>query len=101
MKRSTLLWPLVFVVGAAAGGFLDRFDPARPIEAEAAAPAKAVRAESFELVDKQGRLRAKLQVGADGEPTLLAYDQNEKPVAAYGLNGDNPVQNFLGGILKR
>ncbi|MBI3804078.1 MAG: hypothetical protein HY282_09995 [Nitrospirae bacterium] len=101
MKRFGFLWPLGFLAGLALGSVATRFDGIRPLDAEAAAPVKAVRAEAFELVNQQGQLRAKLQVGADGEPTLVVYDKNEKPTAAYGLNGDNPVQNFLGGILKR
>lgn len=100
MKRAILLWPLIFVTGLGFGSVIGRLSITDAVYAENAPSAKSVRAEAFELVDKKGALRAKLQVGADGEPTLVIYDKNQRPAAAYGLNGQGPVQNLLDQILR-
>ncbi len=69
-------------------------------EKKSAPHADFIKAENFELVDKQGRTRAKLTMGSDEEPVLLAYDKNGKPTAAYGLNaGGGPMQNMLDQFL--
>lgn len=99
-KGSVFLWPIVFIAGLLFGGGSARWLATEPVFAQPS-QAKTVRAESFELVDKKGKLRAKLIVGGkEEEPMLIAYDQNEKAIAAYGLNGDGPVQNFLDRILR-
>ncbi len=99
--RSSILFALiVFIAGIWIGGGSARWLATGPVFAQPS-QAKSVRAEAFELIDKKGRLRAKLIVGGkEEEPMLVAYDQNEKPTAAYGLNGDGPVQNLLDRILR-
>lgn len=94
-----LLWLIAFVAGLWFGGGLARWTETEPAFAQPS-QAKAVRAEAFELVDKKGKLRAKLMMGKDEEPMLVVYDKNEKPAAAYGLNSEGPVQDFLGKILR-
>ncbi|MFY9269625.1 MAG: hypothetical protein WAO55_07755 [Candidatus Manganitrophaceae bacterium] len=99
IKKVFPFWLIVFLAGVGAGAwtarsFFSDFAFAEPQHL------KKIRAEHFELVDTAGRLRAKLLVTNDGEPTLVVYDMKEKPTAAYGLNGDSPVQNLLGRILK-
>lgn len=95
-----LLWPMAFIGGIWIGGWAVRWFDSEPAFAQSS-QAKTVRAEAFELVDKKGRLRAKLIVGGkEEEPMLVAYDQNEKAIAAYGLNGDGPVQNLLDRLLR-
>ena len=64
-------------------------------EKKSAPFANSIKAENFELVDKQGKTRAKLTMGEDQEPMLVVYDKNEKATAAYGLSGEGPVQNLL------
>lgn len=59
-----------------------------------------VKAENFELVDRQGKIRAKLMMGKDEEPMLVVYDKNEKATAAYGLNGDGPIQNLFDRFMR-
>lgn len=60
-----------------------------------------VKSENFELVDKQGKTRARLMMGTDDEPVLVVYDKNEKATAAYGLNGgEGSIQNLLGRFLR-
>jgi hypothetical protein len=91
---------MVFVAGFWLGAGSVQWLDGEPAFAQSS-QTKTVRAESFELVDKKGRLRAKLIVGGkEEEPMLVAYDQNEKPTAAYGLNGEGPVQNLLDRILR-
>lgn len=98
-KRSVLLW-MIFIAGLLLGGWSALWLRTEPVFAQSS-HLKSVRAEAFELVDKRGRLRARLIVGGkEEEPMLVAYDQNEKPTAAYGLNSEGPVQNFLGRILR-
>lgn len=99
-KSSILLWLIAFVAGVWFGGGLARWTGTEPAFAQSS-QGRTVRAESFELIDKQGKLRAKLIVGGkEEEPMLIAYDRNEKATAAYGLNGDGPVQNLLDRILR-
>jgi hypothetical protein len=99
-RHSILFVFIIFIAGVWFGGGSPQWFSTEPAFAQAS-QAKTVRAESFELVDKKGRLRAKLIVGGkEEEPMLVAYDQNEKPTAAYGLNGEGPVQNLLDRILR-
>lgn len=98
MKK--LWWLLVFIAGLGFGGLFVRPYTTDPVYAGTAPAAKSVRAEAFELVDQKGIVRAKLQIGADGEPGLVVYDKNQKPAAAYSLNGQGPVQNLLDQILR-
>lgn len=99
-KRFVFFWPAVFVMGFLLGGWSAQWLATEPVFAQSS-QAKTVRAESFELVDKKGKLRAKLIVGGkEEEPMLIAYDKNEKPAAAYGLNSEGPVQDFLGRIFR-
>lgn len=91
---------IVFIAGVWFGGGSARWFATEPAFAQPS-QGRTVRAESFELIDKQGKLRAKLIVGGkEEEPMLIAYDRNEKATAAYGLNGDGPVQNLLDRILR-
>lgn len=98
-KSSVLFCIMVFLAGLLFGGGLARWTETEPVFAQPS-QTKAVRAEAFELVDKKGKLRAKLMMGKDEEPMLVVYDKNEKPAAAYGLNSEGPVQDFLGKILR-
>ncbi|TAK04566.1 MAG: hypothetical protein EPO39_11105 [Candidatus Manganitrophaceae bacterium] len=100
MKKGILWGLLVFIAGLGLGGLFVRPYTTDPVYAGTAAAAKSVRAEAFELVDQKGIVRAKLQIGADGEPGLVVYDKNQKPAAAYSLNGQGPVQNLLDQILR-
>jgi len=65
------------VVYAAAGaGFI-------PSEAEgnpAVPAAEVVRAQRFELVDSQGKVRVRLDVAADGSPGLTLHDREQKVI---------------------
>lgn len=98
-SSSILFGLFVFTAGVWFGGGLARWTETEPAFAQPS-QAKAVRAEAFELVDKKGKLRAKLMMGKDEEPMLVVYDKNEKPAAAYGLNSEGPFQDFLGRILR-
>lgn len=90
---------MAFIAGLLLGGELAKRLGTEPVFAQPS-QAKTVRAETFELIDKSGRLRAKLIVGKEEEPMLVVYDKSEKPTAAYGLNGEGPVQDLLGRILR-
>lgn len=99
-RSSILVWLSVFIAGVWFGGGSARWTETEPAFAQPS-QAKAVRAEAFELVDKRGTLRAKLIVGGkEEEPMLIAYDRNEKATAAYSLNREGPVQDFLDRILR-
>ncbi len=99
MKEKSFWWMMVFNAGLLLGVWSARWLDTEPAFAQPS-QTKTVRAEAFELVDKSGHLRAKLIVGKDEEPMLVVYDKSEKPTAAYGLNGEGPVQDFLGRILR-
>jgi hypothetical protein len=92
---------LSVIIAGFLGGMISNLFTAAPLFAEkkSAQFANAIKAESFELVDKQGKTRAKLTMGEDQEPMLVVYDKNEK-ATAYGLSGEGPVQNLLGRFLR-
>lgn len=104
MKKKELRWMFVAIVIAGfLGGALSGLLRAEPVFAQKkSAPARSIKAENFELVDNQGRTRAKLTMGEDEEPTLIAYDLAGKPIAAYGLPANGgPLQNLLGQFLSK
>lgn len=98
-RGSFRLWIMIFLVGLLFGGWSAWSLRTEPVFAQSS-HLKSIRSETFELVDKGGRLRAKLIVGKEEEPMLVVYDKSEKPTAAYGLNSEGPVQDFLGKILR-
>ena len=66
--------------------------PALKVDLTAAAPAAVVRAERFEVVDKQGQRRGRLDALPNGTVRLLLYDTAGKLrtgliVAANGSTG--------------
>jgi hypothetical protein len=50
---------------------------------------EVIRAQQFELVDARGRMRASLEMCADG-PALLLYDGNRELRARLGADDDRP-----------
>ena len=56
-----------------------------PLEVE------TIRAERFEVVDKNGTMRAVLGLGNDGVLALSLNDQNGQNRAAFGLLGGKPL----------
>jgi hypothetical protein len=60
------------------------------------APQREVRANSFLLVDKDGKPRADLGLLTDGNPALTFYDKERKPRAILGVANDgSPVLFFI------
>jgi hypothetical protein len=103
MNKKELRWMLFAVIVAGFwGGLLSNVFFVESVFAQkkSAQFENAVKAENFELVDKQGRTRAKLMMGEDQEPVLVVYDKNEKATAAYGLSGEGPVQNILKQLMR-
>ena len=84
------------------GGVFSSFVAVETVSAQkkSAPYSDVVKAENFDLVDKQGRTRARLMMGKDDEPMLVVYDKNEKPTAVYGLNGEGPIQNLLDRFMR-
>lgn len=105
MSRKEIRWMVAGVIfaGFSGGLFSGLFFSAGPVWAQkkSAQQSNFVKAEAFELVDQWGVTRAKLMMGSEDEPMLVVYDKNHKATAAYGLNGDGPIQNLLGEFFKR
>lgn len=103
MDRRKFQWMFfAMILAAFSGGVCFNLWKAEPVFAQkkSAQFSNVVKAESFELVDKNGKTRAKLMMGNDDTPTLVVYDKNEKAVSAYGLNGDGPIQNLLDRFMR-
>jgi hypothetical protein len=67
-----------------------------PASAEEAPPSPhAVTAESFVLVDKQGKARATLSPSGKGEPRLEFLDKDQKPLAVFGLTDEGSPEMEL------
>src|SRR5437899_11972053 len=108
-KESVVVLAAAMVAGLIGGAVSERWSAAGAAGAkEPGRSAKVVKAEAFELVDRDGKVRAKLSmkengwvgltladvqgrprallnVTPDGNPTLLLNDQNSKGHALFGL----------------
>ena len=62
-----------------------------PVFAQKTEVADIIRARSFELVDKDGKLRAGLGLSDYGGPSLFLYDKNGKNRAGLGLADGVPI----------
>ncbi len=100
--KNDFRWMLFSVILAAfSGGAISNLLTIETVFAQkkSAQFSSVVKAETFELVDKQGKTRARLMMGKEEEPMLVLYDKNEKATAAYSLDGEGPIQNLLGRFL--
>lgn len=93
---------LIVILAGCLGGVVSNFFTvgAAFAQKKSAQFSNVVKAERFELVDQNGKTRAKLMMGSDDAPMLVVYDKNEKAVSAYGLNGDGPIQNLLDRFMR-
>ena len=103
MRKKEFRWILlvVMIAGCLGGAVSNLFTVERVFaQKKSAERANFIKAENFELVDKQGRTRAKLMMGSDEEPMLVVYDKAGKATAAYGLNANGgSIQNMLDRFL--
>jgi hypothetical protein len=49
---------------------------------------KIIRAEKFEVVDKDGKVRGELGLRSDGVPVLRLYDEDGVPQVGFSPRGD-------------
>ena len=83
MPKRQYLFMLVLITGA---GFLGGWLSSSLLSPQAVrAEGNALRAEKFEVIDKQGNVVAALGTAPDGMPGLAFLDQNGKPVAVLGM----------------
>ena len=117
-KESVVVLAAALVAGLIGGALSERWAAGTAGAKEPSRPAKVVQAEAFELVDKGGKVRAKLSmkengwvgltlsdvkgrprallsVTPDGNPTLLLNDQDGKGHALFGLGEAGQYSLFL------
>lgn len=95
-KQSLLTIVLAVVAGFIGGGVSSWILTGRAVFAQPTPEqAKVIRAERFEVVDKDGKVRAGLGL-ADGGPGLRLYDKDEKPRAVLGLFQGEPYLRLYG-----
>lgn len=88
-KQFVLLALLLVASGIAGGAIAARYLPATPAHAyDGGKVAKLVRAESFQVVDSTGDVRAELCVCPEGKPGLVLIDRGYKIRARFALLND-------------
>jgi len=88
-KRFALLALLSVASSIAAGAISGRYLPATPAHAyDGGKVPKLVRAESFQVVDSTGDVRAELCVCPEGKPGLVLIDRGYKIRARFALLSD-------------
>jgi hypothetical protein len=88
-NRFFLLAVIAAVSGVAGGALSGRFLPGTPAHAyDGGKVARGIRAESFQVVDSTGDVRAELCVCPEGKPGLVLIDRGYKIRARFALLND-------------
>ena len=94
-KRDVLMVGVALVAGLVGGMVSSWVLTGRPVSAQPTPKqAKVIRAESFEVVDKDGKVRAMFGMGEVGEPVLGLLDKDSEPHAELGLVQGEPTLRF-------
>jgi len=80
---------LALISGLVGGTIANQFFAGVPVFAERTPQeTKVIRAEKFEVVDKEGRGRGELGLRSDGVPVLRLYDEDGTPRVGLSPKGD-------------
>ena len=80
---------LVGVIAGAMGGFVASFITGTPSLAQQSD--QVIRAQQFQLIDAQGRTRARLGFSADAQPFLNLSDENDARGVWIGISRESGV----------
>ncbi|HXG18061.1 MAG TPA: hypothetical protein VNN62_03165 [Methylomirabilota bacterium] len=84
---TTIVWALC--AGLVGGGVSSQFLAGTPALAEKTIQEpQVIRAEKFEVVDKNGRVRGELGLRSDGVPVLRLYDEDGAPRVGFSPKAD-------------
>jgi hypothetical protein len=80
---------LGLIAGLAGGVVSSLFLVGTPVFAEKAfQEPKVIKAEKFEIIDKNGRLRGEFGLRSDGTPILRLYDEDGNPRVGFSPKSD-------------
>ena len=86
-QATTMVWALC--AGVVGGGVSSQFLAGTPVLAEKTAQEpQVIRAERFEVVDKNGKVRGELGLRSDGVPVLRLYDEDGAPRVGLSPKAD-------------
>ncbi len=96
-RQFVVLAMITMVSGLIGGALSNRIFSSSPAFAQGEAiPEKCIQAESFQLVDANGNVRAELCISPEGMPGLALIDENYVTRARFSLTGGGkPAMSFM------
>ncbi len=90
MGRTQLVITVALALGSGlVGGIASQFFTGTPALADKTSQEpQVIRAERFEVVDKNGVVRGELGLRGDGTPILRLYDEDGNPQVGFSPKGD-------------
>jgi hypothetical protein len=88
-SQQTATVALALVSGLVGGSLSSQLLTGTPVFAEKTSrETTIIRAEKFEVVDKDGRVHGELGLRSDGTPVLRLYDEDGNPRVGFSPKGD-------------